>query len=219
MDGNRRWAKEQGILSVRGHQAGYEKLKELLGWAREEEIKYVIVYAFSTENWKRSKTEVFFIMNLLKITLTSELNELTKEGVRVRVVGDRSMLSQDLRDVITRAEEVTQKNTGACLVLAISYGGRTEIVDAIKRISREKSKEEIEHITEEMVSEYMWTKDIPDPDLIIRTSGEMRLSNFLPWQSVYSELFFTPTYWPALTHEEFKKIIAEFYKRTRRLGK
>ncbi len=219
MDGNRRWAKEQGLMSVLGHKAGYEKLKEFLRWAGEEKIEYVIAYAFSTENWKRDTSEVSYLMNLLTFALSTELAVLTKENVRVRCIGDRSRLDTAMQDLMTRAEEVTKENKGLCLVFAISYGGRAEIIEGIKRISREKSKEEIENLSEEDFGNALWTAGVPDPDLIIRTSGEMRLSNFLLWQSVYSELFFTPTYWPALTQEEFKNIITEFYARTRRLGK
>ncbi|MCR4306510.1 MAG: polyprenyl diphosphate synthase [Candidatus Yonathbacteria bacterium] len=218
MDGNRRWARKRGLPVYEGHRAGYKKLKEMLTWAKEAEVKTVIAYAFSTENWNRSKLEVGFLMKLLRNVLVEEIADIKKERVRVRFIGDLDKFPKDIQEGIRTLEEETRPYKENTLVLAISYGGRAEIVSAVKKIAQEKTKEEIGKITEREFSKYLWTKDIPDPDLIVRTGGEKRLSNFLPWQSVYSEFYFTPTLWPAFSRREFHKIIAEFATRERRKG-
>jgi undecaprenyl diphosphate synthase len=218
MDGNRRWAKERGLVGTAGHLAGYEKLKEFLDWANEAGIKYVIAYAFSTENWKRDPVEVEYLMNIFRLALGKSTEEFKDKKVRLKIIGDKERLPKDIQELILKAEEKT-KDGELCLALAISYGGRAEILSAVKKLVAEKSSEEIQKLEEKDFSDYVWTKDIPDPDLIIRTSGEVRTSNFLPWQSAYSEWFFLNTYWPAITKAEFEKILFDYSSRKRRLGK
>ncbi len=219
MDGNRRFAKKTGVTTLEGHKAGYSKLKDVLSWAEEAGVRCVIAYAFSTENWKRDPGEASYIMELFRFALQNEIDTFIQRKVRVRVVGDRSRLSLDLQKMIRVAEERTTRFTSMTLVIAFSYGGRAEIVDTCIRLAEKYKKGEIKKIDEKIVSGHLWTGDIPDPDLIIRTSGEMRLSNFLPWQSVYSELAFTETLWPDLTKGEFIDILNNFEKRARRNGK
>mgnify|MGYP001615339675 CR=1 FL=1 len=215
MDGNRRYAHERGISALKGHEAGSEKLKEVMRWAREAGIKHVIVYAFSTENWNRSRQEVFYLLRLFKRILTKELAAIKRDGFRVRCVGLLSRFSRELQKIMQTAEAETAHLPGPTLALALSYGGRAEILDAANRALQSGEKK----LDERSFSKYLWTRDIPDPDLIIRTSGERRLSGFLPWQGVYSELFFTKTYWPALSRNEFFGILQEFGERERRMGK
>lgn len=221
MDGNRRWAKEKGTHSFEGHKIGYNKMKDVADWCIKEEIPNLILYAFSIENWQRSKEEVSYLMGLLKLMLGKEISSLKKKGFKISFIGDLSIVPEDIKKLIKKAENETMELKKLHLVIAFSYGGRREILEAVKEISKMKDKKEIENLTEKEFSKFLWTDkiNVPDPDLIIRTSGEMRLSNFLPWQAVYSELFFTKTYWPDFNYEEFKKIIEEFSKRERRLGK
>lgn len=214
MDGNRRWAKEAGLPTLEGHRRGYEKLKEVVDWARDAGVRAMVVYAFSTENWNRAEEEVGYLMRLLATALDEMTAKAKKEGMRVIVLGERSRFAPEMRAAIARAEEDTKSGTSLTLGVALSYGGRAEILDAVRRVPPEK----LATLTEEEFSELLWTRDIPDPDLIIRTSGEERLSNFLPWQSVYSELHFTKTYWPAFTKEEFLRILAKYGERQRRFG-
>ncbi len=216
MDGNRRWAKASSLSTFEGHHRGYEKLKEVMRWAKEAGVGHVIVFAFSTENWNRSKEEVAYLMDLFTFVLTSELETLKKEGVKVRVVGEWERLSPNLQKLVQNAEKVTASCSGPTLHLAISYGGRAEITMAVNKILASGASKKI---TEAEFSNFLWTKDMPDPDLVIRTSGEMRLSGFLPWQGVYSELFFTKTLWPDFSEREFKSILSEFSERDRRKGK
>lgn len=223
MDGNRRWAKQKGLYSFYGHKVGYDKVKETVHWCIKEKIPNLILYAFSIENWQRSKEEVSYLMDLIKLMVgkDKELPLFKEKGVRISFIGDISLVSEEIKKLILKAEKETLELKKLHLVIAFSYGGRREILSAVKEISKIKSKKEIENITEEVFSKFLWTNsiDVPDPDLIIRTSGEMRLSNFLTWQSVYSELFFTKTFWPDFNYEEFKKILEEFSTRERRLGK
>ena len=219
MDGNRRFAKKAGVSTLEGHKAGYTKLKEVLSWAEEAGVTCVIAYAFSTENWKRAPQEVSYIMELFRFALQNEIDTFIQRKVRVRIIGDRSQLTPDIQKMIQVAEEKTAQFTHMTLAIAFSYGGRAEIVDTCVRLAEKYKKGEVGMIDEKTISEHLWTGDIPDPDLIIRTSGEIRLSNFLPWQSVYSELAFTETLWPDLTREEFVDILSTFERRTRRNGK
>jgi len=219
MDGNRRFAKKTGVTTLEGHKAGYSKLKELLSWAEKEGVRYVTVYAFSTENWKRDPAEVSCLMDLFRFALQNEIQTFVDRKIRVQVVGDRSHFSLDLQKMIVNAETKTSPFSDMTLVIAFSYGGRAEIVDTCARIAEKYKNGEIKKVDEKIFSEHMWTRGIPDPDLIIRTSGEVRLSNFLPWQSVYSELAFTDTLWPDLTKGEFIDILNDFEKRNRRNGK
>lgn len=215
MDGNRRWAKLKNLPTFEGHRRGYEKLKEVMRWAKEEDVIHVIVYAFSTQNWERSKEEVSYLMDLFKFVLTVEVDILKTENIKVRCVGDFSRMSLELQNLIKKAEMTTSECSGPTLVLALSYGGRSDIVQAVNQIISKR----LTSVSESDFSSFLWTRGLPDPDLIIRTSGEMRLSGFLPWEGVYSELYFTKTFWPDFSHEEFNKILSEFSERDRRKGK
>lgn len=215
LDGNRRWAKANGLPTLEGHRRGYEKVKEVMEWAKEAGISFVIAYAFSTENWNRTAEEVSYLMGLFRETLTHKLIELKEAGLRVRCIGERARFSPELQKLMQSAEEETKHLPGPTLVLALSYGGRADILQAAHLAVKEGKAE----LTEAEFSSYLWTKDIPDPDLIIRTGGEKRLSGFLTWQSVYSELFFIDTYLPDFSKKEFQAILAEFGTRERRIGK
>lgn len=215
MDGNRRFAKERGLSSIEGHTKGYEKLKEVVEWMKEAQIPNLIVYAFSTENWERPKEEVSFLMELLTKVLTEQIGEFNDKGVRLIFAGDVTRFSEALQKLMKNAVEKTQHNKEHTLVLCVSYGGRTEVLQAVNNLLKEGA----ESVSEEEFSQALWTRDVPDPDIIIRTSGEKRLSGFLPWQSVYSELFFVETYWPAFLKEEFLEILEEYSSRERRRGK
>lgn len=217
MDGNRRWAKKFGKPAIFGHKKGYEKLKEFVGWARDEKIKHLIVYAFSAENWNRGKKEVNQLMKLLAVVVKTEQESLKKEGIKIKFIGELTKFSPEIQKNIAKIEEATEDEKSINLYVAISYGGRAEILSAVKKVS--SGKKDLSELSEEDLSRAMWTAEMPDPDLIIRSGGEYRLSNFLPWQSVYSELYFTKTLWPALTKKEFSKIIKDYAKRERRRGR
>jgi len=190
-------------------------MKNVVDWATEAGVKTLIFFAFSEENWKRSEDEVSFLMSLIRDMITNELKEAIEKNIRMKFIGDVSKFPKDIAEGIANAEEQSAKNTGINLVIAASYGGRQEIVRAVNRMIDEGKK----NITAEDMNTHLDTAGLPDPDIIIRTSGEMRLSGFLPWQSVYSELFFTKTFWPDFSKEEFLNIIEEFGNRERRLGK
>ena len=215
MDGNRRWAKTRGLPPFEGHRAGYKKIEEMLNWCRDAGIKVLTLFAFSTENWQRPKEEVDFLMKLFLLTLTRDIKKLHKNNVCVRVIGRREGLPEKLKEAVKKSEEMTKNNDGGTLNLAINYGGRPELVDAFKKIIANPPKE----ITEETISENLYTADLPDPDLIIRTSGEQRLSGFLLWQSAYSELLFINHHWPEFSKEDFDAALADFINRQRRFGK
>lgn len=215
MDGNRRFASERGLPILEGHRKGKDKLIEVARWAREAGVNTLIVYAFSTENWKRSPQEVNYLMDLLLNFLDEMLEKAEKDNIRIRFLGQIDRFNDAIQKNIARVEKETELNTDSNLGICLSYGGRAEILHAIKRLPCEKK----EKLTEEEFSKYLWTFDLPDPDIIIRTSGEERLSGFLSWQSVYSELFFINTHWPAFTKEEFLRILDEFAARERRKGK
>jgi undecaprenyl diphosphate synthase len=215
MDGNRRWAKRFGFLSKDGHKKGKDILKDFLSWSEEVGIEESIVYVFSNENWNRSKTEVSDLMRLLESFLDNESQELYEKGVKTEFIGDFDRVSPHIVEKMKKVEEMTKGCSKQRLILTFSYGGRQEITDAVQRIVDDGVKE----VDESVIDRYLWTSGVSDPDLIIRTGGEMRLSNFLPWQSVYSELFFTKTLWPDFTKEEFLKIIDEFSNRERRTGR
>jgi undecaprenyl diphosphate synthase len=218
MDGNRRWAKEHKLSSLKGHTKGYEKLKELVSWSKELGVENVIVYAFSTENWKRSEKEVSYLLDLFRKIVKEFFESVEKEKIKIRFFGDISSFPKDLRDNIKNLEKKTEKYKDLNLFIALSYSGRVEILNAVKNLLKESKNKKI-NLTEKNFSDYMWSKGMPDPDIIIRTGGEMRLSNFLPWQSVYSELFFTRTYWPDFSEKEYKDIVSSYYERERRFGK
>ena len=219
MDGNRRWAKKNNLNTPQGHKEGAENLKRIAKFANKIGIKYLTVYAFSTENWKRSQEEVGAIMKLLKFYLLDFFN-WSDENIKINVLGKIAELPKDLKDQIHKIEEKTKKNTGLVLNICFNYGGRDEIVNATKNIAQKVLDGElkIEDINEKLFSDYLYTANQPDPDLLIRTSGEERISNFLPWQILYSEFVFTDKFWPEYDEQEFLNSIQIYQKRTRRFG-
>jgi undecaprenyl diphosphate synthase len=220
MDGNGRWAKARGMPRLAGHRAGVEALRNTVRAAGDIGIEWLTVYAFSSENWSRPKSEVSDLMGLLKIFIRRDLAELHQNGVRVRIIGDRNGLSPDIGSLLDEAEALTQSNRSLNLVIAFNYGGRDEIVRAAKKIARatEAGLIAAEEVTPDMFSEYLDTAGIPDPDLVIRTSGELRLSNFLLWQAAYSEFIFLPCYWPDFSRNDLIEAIRTYAARDRRYG-
>lgn len=220
MDGNRRWAKEKNLPSAFGHKKGVDALKAAMRACDDFGVKYLTVYAFSTENWNRKKEEVDFLMNLLGETIKNELKEMHENGVVINFIGDLSKLSRKLQDILANAVDVTKNNTGVHLQIAFNYGSRDEIVHAAKAIAQKVKSGQIsiDDITEDMISKHLYTKDIPDPDLLIRTGGEMRVSNYLLWQIAYSEFLVTTKYWPEFDKEALADAIKEFNHRQRRYG-
>ena len=217
MDGNRRWAKEKGLPSAMGHKKGVDALKATLRACNDFGVKYLTVYAFSTENWNRKKEEVDFLMELLAMTLTNELAEMHKEGVVINFIGDTSKLSDKLQKILKNSVETTKNNTGVHLQIAFNYGARDEIVHAVKQIVKKGLKPE--EITEEVIAQNLYTASIPNPDLLIRTGGEKRISNYLLWQIAYSEILVMKEFWPEFGKESLKNAIEEFQRRQRRFGK
>ncbi len=215
MDGNRRWARAHNKPVFEGHSEGYKKLQETMKWAREAGIPHVAAYAFSAENWQRSEEEVGYLMKLFRFILDNETKKMLDEHARVCFVGDRSLFADDIQKAMVKMERETAKDFNITLHLGMSYGGRAEILAATNMLLAEKR----ESVTEEEFSKKLWSYPMPDPDIIIRTGGEQRLSGFLPWQSVYSELFFVDSWWPEFQQEEFVKIIEKFNARERRMGK
>ena len=220
MDGNRRWAKKKNIPIKLGHKQGAETLKKIVRHANKIGLEYITVYAFSTENWKRSEEEVNALMTLLKNYLDDFAKEADTENIVIRVLGNLSQLSIPLQESIEKTVKRTSTNTGTIFNIALNYGGRDEIVHAVKNISKEvkDGKLEIDEINEDLISQYMYTKNIPDPDLLIRTSGEMRLSGFLTWQSVYSEIIILDKLWPDFSAKDLDSAIEIYNKRNRRFG-
>lgn len=220
MDGNGRWAKARGLPRAAGHRAGVEALRRTVRAAGDLGIEWLTVYAFSSENWSRPKAEVTDLMGLLKTFIRRDLAELHHAGVRVRMIGARDTLSSDIRGLIDEAETLTAQNSRLNLVIAFNYGGRDEIARAASQIAQAVVAGTLDpaEITPEAFGQFLDTKQIPDPDLIIRTSGEQRLSNFLPWQSAYSELVFMPCYWPDFGADQLAEAISYFASRERRFG-
>ncbi len=216
MDGNGRWAELRGVPRTEGHRRGAQRAKEIIEASYEIGLGNLTLYTFSVENWRRPYDEVFTLMNLLKEYLIKEKEALVNKGIRFRTIGNRDMLPEDVISIIRDVEEATRDGSSMNLVLCLSYGGRDEIIRALKRLLIQKIKPE--EIDEENFKNYLDTKGLPDPDLIIRTSGERRLSNFLIYQSAYAELYFTETLWPDFTREEFFEAIQDFQKRQRRFG-
>lgn len=216
LDGNRRWAKEQGIPQLEGHRKGYENLKTIGLAALERGVQYVSAYVFSTENWKRSKTEVNYLMKLLLWVAKHEVDELNKKGVRVRFLGSSEGLSEQIIKAIRSAEEKTKDNTKGTLALCLNYGGHLEIADAVKQLIKKDKKEQ--DITPELIAQHLYAPDIPPIDLLVRTSGEQRLSNFMLWRAAYSELCFVDKHWPGFTVGDLDKCLEEYTKRHRRFG-
>jgi len=221
MDGNGRWATERGYDRIFGHHEGVTSVREITEAAAEIGIGYLTLYAFSTENWSRPQTEVDALMELLIDTIENETPTLNKNNVRLMAIGDLNRLPGNAGQKLNRCIDQTSANTGLALVLALSYSSRWEITTALKNICKEikSDKLNIEDINDELISNYLTTKNIPDPDLLIRTSGEQRISNFLLWQIAYTELYFTKIHWPAFRKENFFQAIFEFQKRERRFGK
>ena len=217
MDGNGRWASARGLPRLAGHRAGTENLRRVIRACVEFGVQYLTIYAFSTENWGRPKDEVEGLLVILENVIDQELEELKEEGVQIRHLGHLDKFSPTLRAKIEHSIETTRNNTRLTLCLAFNYGGRDEIVCAIQRIIEEKIP--AEQITPELVSDHMFTAGIPDPDLIIRTSGEYRISNFLIWQGAYSEWYITPTLWPDFDREELYKALQAYAQRDRRFGR
>lgn len=216
MDGNGRWARQQNLPRLAGHRAGTENLREILRAAVEFGVPVLTIYAFSTENWGRPRTEVIGLMRILEDVIDKELDELHQEGVQLRHIGDLSRLRGDLQKKVINAIEKTKDNDRLILNVAFNYGGRAEIVKAVQDIVREGYAPE--DIDETVISRHLYTRDIPDPDLIIRTSGELRTSNFLIWQGAYAEYYFAPVFWPDFGKEELRKALFHYADRDRRYG-
>jgi undecaprenyl diphosphate synthase len=221
MDGNGRWAKERGLPRSAGHRAGINRVKEIIKAASELGVKVVTLFAFSTENWSRPKKEINLLMRALNNFLDREINELDKNNIRLMVIGQDKPTPQYLLAKIKKAKERTKDNTGLIFVLALNYGSRQEIVDAVKKFTNAviKDKANLEDLDMENFSNYLYTAGLPDPDLLIRTSGQMRISNFLLWQLSYTELYFPRKYWPDFGKEDLEKAIDIYQRRERRFGK
>lgn len=220
LDGNGRWAKKRHMPRTYGHKVGSQVVEDMLSIVDDLGVKYFTVYAFSTENWKRSEDEVSTLMNILRRYLKDCVKKSMKNNVRCRVIGRREELSEDIVESIINLEEQTKNNTGLNFTIAINYGGRDEITRAVKKIADKVSRGELkaEDITEKTISENLDTWELPDPDLLIRSSGEQRLSNYLPWQLAYTEFYFTETLWPDFNREEMIKAFEKYNKRERRFG-
>ena len=220
MDGNGRWAKQRGLPRIEGHRQGAESARTIIRTAGELGIKYLTLYAFSVENWNRPKDEVDALMKYLIHYLKTETPELNKNNVRLEVIGQIWRLPENVQEHLRKSIQTLSKNNGLTLIMALSYGSRTEIVDAVRRIAEEAKKGRLEpaDITETVVSQHLWTRNFPDPDLLIRTSGEMRVSNFLLWQISYTELVVTQTLWPDFRKPQFYAALEEYHQRHRRFG-
>lgn len=220
MDGNGRWAKDRNLPRVEGHRKGSEVVRKIVEASRKIGIEVLTLYAFSEENWNRPKTEVTALMGLLAEFLQSELPKMMDEHIRLCAVGRFSQLPDIVRRILTETVKITGRNDGMTLNLALSYSGRGEIVDAVREIAAEVSEKRVtlEEIDEDMIARHLYTKSLPDPDLLIRTSGEMRISNFLLYQAAYTELYFTRTLWPDFTKEEFLSALKDYSRRERRYG-
>lgn len=221
MDGNGRWAKKRGLPRTLGHRKGAEVVKEICKAAEKAGIKYLTLYAFSTENWKRSEDEVASLMDLLRQYLKSDFQELHERGVRIRFIGERQMLPADIVENMVKLEDQTAANDKMTLCIALSYGSRQEIVHAARRLAllAKRGDINVDDIDEKLFSDMLYTKDIPDPDILIRTSGEQRISNYLLWQLAYTEFFFTDALWPDFNEKLLLEIIDSYKSRERRYGK
>lgn len=220
MDGNRRWAREKGMKATEGHKVGAETLEKIVSYCNKIGIKFLTVYAFSTENWKRGKEEIGVLMSLLRVYLEKLAKRANTENVKIKVIGDIEAFEEDIKKSMIRIMERTKENTGLTLNIALNYGGRLELQYAIKKIA-EKIKNgilELDNISEEIISSELYTSNQPDPDLLIRTSGEQRISNFLLWQLAYTEMYFINKNWPDFTDIDLDDAINEYNKRNRRFG-
>lgn len=220
MDGNGRWAKQRGLERIEGHKAGADSVRRIVRECRRLGVRYLTLFSFSTENWQRSSDEVSGLMELFRVYLNSELPTLVDNGIRLRAIGDLARLPFSVRSVLHRDIERTKQNTELQLVLAVSYGGREEIVAATRKLAKRAAEKKIsaDDITADDFARALWTDDIPDPDLLIRTSGEMRISNFLLWQLAYAEIVVTPALWPDFNEAEFQACLDEYARRERRFG-
>ncbi|XOB46504.1 MAG: polyprenyl diphosphate synthase [Candidatus Nealsonbacteria bacterium] len=214
LDGNRRWAKEKGLPVFEGHKKGLEKIKKVVEWCKEKGIKILTLFVFSTENWKRSKKEIDYLMGLVKKAMNVDLKEASKQGIKVRVIGERERLPKIVQEAIEKIERTTKKNKKITLNLALSYGGRGEIVQAVKNIV--KKKVSVNKITEDLISKNLWASDL---DMIIRTGKEQRISNFLIWQAAYAELYFFTKYWPDFSKRDLNIALLDYSRRQRRFGR
>ncbi len=215
LDGNRRWAREKGLPTLVGHKNGYKAIEPIVDHAIALGISYLTFWAFSTENWNREKEEVSYLLGLFRTLLKEDVDSLHKKGVKIQVIGELERFPHEIVEQSKSAIEQTKNNTAITVNFGLSYGGRAEILHAVNQLIQEEKKE----VTEELFSSYLYTKGQPDPDFIIRTGGEQRLSGLLPWQSVYSELYFTKTYWPDFDSKAFDMALNEFANRNRRFGK
>ncbi|HTH97902.1 MAG TPA: isoprenyl transferase [Stellaceae bacterium] len=220
MDGNGRWAKARGLPRLLGHRQGVEAVRRTVSAALELGLPYLTLFGFSTENWKRSPAEVSRLMGLLRYFLRKEIAELHSEGVRLRIIGQRHRLPKEVVSLIDYAETLTSGNTRLIMTVALSYGGRDEIVQAARHIAKAAQNQELDadNIDESVFSQYLFTADVPDPDILIRTSGELRISNFLLWQTAYSELIFIDRLWPDFSQSDLEDAIREYHSRDRRFG-
>ena len=220
MDGNGRWAKKRLLNRISGHEKGSDTVRSVVRACREIGISYLTLYAFSTENWQRPKTEVGALMTLLKNFLHSEKKEMVENDIRLRVIGQVDRLPEKVQQALQQTMSATKDNSAMTLVLALSYGGRAEIIRMVQEVAKQVKLGEIDpdSITAELVADHLYTRDIPDPDLLIRTSGEMRISNFLLWQIAYTEIFVTPTLWPDFSRDELLEILKDYQNRERRFG-
>lgn len=218
MDGNRRWAKKNGLPPLEGHKRGLENLKKIAECCRKKGVKVLTVFAFSTENWNRSKEEINYLIKLFLLAFNSKnIKELSKDKTRVNILGKTEKFPKNLQKRIQKIQKITRGNKNFILNIALSYGGRLEIAEAVKKIIEKKVLPE--EISEDLISEHLWTKNMPDCDLIIRTGNEKRISNFLIWQGAYSELYFSKKYWPEFSEKELDKAFLDYAKRQRRFGK
>ena len=220
MDGNGRWAKKRNLPRLMGHRAGVKTVRKIIEVSLELGVKYLTLYTFSTENWRRPRKEVSILMNLLKEYLIKELKQFNKEGIRLLAIGQLERLPQSVKEALYKTINETKDNSKLNLILALSYGGRNEITEASRKIAEDVKTNRIqpEQVTKELFSKYLYTHNIPDPDLLIRTSNELRLSNFLLWQLSYAELYFSHKLWPDFTKKDFKIIVEDYNKRERRFG-
>jgi len=220
MDGNGRWAKKRSLDRIAGHRKGIESVRDVVRTSRKLGIRWLTLYAFSEENWKRPKYEIKALMTLLNRFLKAELKEMLDNGIRLACIGQTEKLPPEVQSTLWRTIENTAHNKDMTLTLALSYGGRQEIVEAARNMLKDIQKDtlNIKQITEERLSKYLYTSDIPDPDLLIRTSGEYRISNFLLWQIAYTEIFITPTLWPDFRRERYLEALLDYQKRERRFG-
>lgn len=216
-DGNRRWARNRGLATLEGHNKGYNNLLDFSEWCKNRGVKVLTAFGFSTENWNRSKEEIDYLMKLLEKCMLDNLEKYQKDGIKVKIIGQRARLPESAQKAVQITEKATENNSALHLNLAVSYGGKWDIINAVKKIVEEKIP--AENITEEFFEKYLSTAGLPNPDLIIRAGGEMRLSNFVLWQAAYAELYFSSKLWPDFTEQDLESALSEFNARQRRFGK